>query len=171
MDSFDPNSIAQTQLIPALHGTATFVPKDYMLRVINTYGTQCIAIWAFPTGERSFLSQHDEEELESDDARSQSTTYTEDGESCSSAESFALDKGLYEASSDTERSGSPIPLSVNRAASNAVLDQSSDFANQRNVPEAKVENHQWMWHPAYLKNHKDKSIPEATSSRETISGL
>ncbi|KAK7521348.1 uncharacterized protein IWZ02DRAFT_377776 [Phyllosticta citriasiana] len=38
---------ADIQTVPARHGIATFVPRDHSLKVINTYGTQTVDLWAF----------------------------------------------------------------------------------------------------------------------------
>ncbi|KAK8232604.1 hypothetical protein HDK77DRAFT_380755 [Phyllosticta capitalensis] len=35
------------QTVPARHGVATFVPARHTLKVINTYGTQTVDLWAF----------------------------------------------------------------------------------------------------------------------------
>jgi len=35
------------QLIPARHGTATFVPRDHTIMIRNTYGKQVVDTWAF----------------------------------------------------------------------------------------------------------------------------
>ncbi|KAF2459348.1 hypothetical protein BDY21DRAFT_384599 [Lineolata rhizophorae] len=37
----------EIQTIPARHGTATFVPRGGNIKIRNTYGRQCIAVWAF----------------------------------------------------------------------------------------------------------------------------
>lgn len=39
--------MAELQLIPARHGTATFVPAGSTIKIINTSGTQVIDTWAF----------------------------------------------------------------------------------------------------------------------------
>ncbi|TKA68773.1 hypothetical protein B0A49_07336 [Cryomyces minteri] len=38
---------AELQVIPARHGTATFVPRGSIIKIINTSGTQVIDTWAF----------------------------------------------------------------------------------------------------------------------------
>jgi hypothetical protein len=39
--------MAELQVIPARHGTATFVPAAQTIKIINTSGTQVIDTWAF----------------------------------------------------------------------------------------------------------------------------
>ena len=39
--------MAEQQVIPARHGTATFVPAGSILKVVNTSGTQVVDTWAF----------------------------------------------------------------------------------------------------------------------------
>lgn len=39
--------MSEQQLIPARHGTATFVPAGQVIKIINTSGTQVIDTWAF----------------------------------------------------------------------------------------------------------------------------
>lgn len=40
--------MSEPQVIPACRETATFVPAGQIIKVINTSGTQVIAMWAFP---------------------------------------------------------------------------------------------------------------------------
>ena len=39
--------MAELQVIPARHGTATFVPAGQTIKIINTSGTQVVDTWAF----------------------------------------------------------------------------------------------------------------------------
>lgn len=39
--------MAELQVIPARHGTATFVPAGQTIKIVNTSGTQVIDTWAF----------------------------------------------------------------------------------------------------------------------------
>lgn len=39
--------MAENQVIPARHGTATFVPAGQTIKIINTSGTQVVDTWAF----------------------------------------------------------------------------------------------------------------------------
>lgn len=39
--------MAEQQIIPARHGTATFVPAGQTIKIINTSGTQIVDTWAF----------------------------------------------------------------------------------------------------------------------------
>ena len=39
--------MAELQMIPARHGTATFVPAGQVIKIINTSGTQVVDTWAF----------------------------------------------------------------------------------------------------------------------------
>jgi len=42
------SSMAQDlQVIPARHGTATFVPSGSTIKIVNTSGTQVVDTWAF----------------------------------------------------------------------------------------------------------------------------
>ena len=42
-----PTAIGTKQEIKARSGTATFVPKGHTIKIINSYGTQVVAVWAF----------------------------------------------------------------------------------------------------------------------------
>lgn len=44
-------SIGEKQTIQARHGVATFVPKGYVIKIINTYGRQVVDTWAFALGD------------------------------------------------------------------------------------------------------------------------
>lgn len=43
----DANMSQDMQLIPARHGTATFVPSGSVIKIVNTSGTQVVDTWAF----------------------------------------------------------------------------------------------------------------------------
>lgn len=62
--------MADLQLIPARHATATFVPAGQVIKIVNTSGTQVIDTWAFalpkpdpkPEGQQQDQGQVDEEQ-------------------------------------------------------------------------------------------------------------
>ncbi|KAK8207531.1 hypothetical protein IWZ01DRAFT_368992 [Phyllosticta capitalensis] len=58
----------EIQTVPARHGVATFVPARHTLKVINTYGTQTVDVWAFalhkpppPSSMRAMQAEAEEE--------------------------------------------------------------------------------------------------------------
>lgn len=59
-------SIPEIQQIPARHGTATFVPKGQVIKIINTYGKQVVDTWAFalpkPPSQQEVDEQNETEE-------------------------------------------------------------------------------------------------------------
>lgn len=66
--------MAELQVIPARHGTATFVPAGQTIKIINTSGTQVVDTWAFalpkPEGKKGAQEQksgQDGQEQKKDD--------------------------------------------------------------------------------------------------------
>lgn len=64
----------ERQLIPARHGTATFVPRGHTIKIINTYGKQVIDTWAFALHQPP--SNSDIEESKAPDAEKKSPEAT-----------------------------------------------------------------------------------------------
>ena len=69
--------MAEPQVIPARHGTATFVPAGSVIKIINTSGTQVVDTWAFalpkPDGPKK---GSDQEKSAQDDAKKAKATPT-----------------------------------------------------------------------------------------------
>ena len=69
--------MGETQVIPARHGTATFVPAGSVIKIINTSGTQVVDTWAFalpkPEGPKKGSEQ---EKTAQDDAKKAKATPT-----------------------------------------------------------------------------------------------
>lgn len=67
--------MAELQVIPARHGTATFVPAGQVIKIVNTSGSQVVDTWAFalPKPEEkkdaSSQKQTDEAEQKKNDAK------------------------------------------------------------------------------------------------------
>lgn len=53
--------LPEIQQIPARHGTATFVPKGHVIKIINTYGRQVVDTWAFALPKPPSQEELDEE--------------------------------------------------------------------------------------------------------------
>jgi len=64
-----PTATGVKQTIQARHGTATFVPKGYTIKIINTYGRQVVDTWAF-----ALHAAPTKEEWEEDNREEESTT-------------------------------------------------------------------------------------------------
>jgi hypothetical protein len=69
--------MGEPQVIPARHGTATFVPAGQVIKIINTSGTQVVDTWAFalpkPDGPKKGSQQ---EKTAQDDAKKAKATQT-----------------------------------------------------------------------------------------------
>lgn len=70
--------MAEQQLIPARHGTATFVPAGQTIKIINTSGTQVVDTWAFalphPTPKNTGVEKKAEEKEAPADAGAEKAT-------------------------------------------------------------------------------------------------
>jgi hypothetical protein len=71
-------SNGEIQQIPARHGTATFVPKGSVIKIINTYGRQVVDTWAFALpSEAPSQREVDEENEREEEVDRQATTAAE----------------------------------------------------------------------------------------------
>ena len=75
--------MAEQQLIPARHGTATFVPAGQTIKIINTSGSQVIDTWAFALpkpepkkGSEQQKSGHEGEEAKKGDSKQDTSKST-----------------------------------------------------------------------------------------------
>ncbi|KAF2099482.1 hypothetical protein NA57DRAFT_55447 [Rhizodiscina lignyota] len=63
------SSLPEIQQIPARHGTATFVPKGHIIKIINTYGRQVVDTWAFALPNPPTQEEMDEDDEREEEAR------------------------------------------------------------------------------------------------------
>lgn len=61
--------MAELQVIPARHGTATFVPAGQIIKIVNTSGTQVVDTWAFALPKPEPKKGSPEEKEAQDDAK------------------------------------------------------------------------------------------------------
>jgi hypothetical protein len=66
-----PTAIGSKQEIKARSGTATFVPKGHTIKIINSYGSQVVAIWAFALHDAPAEEEMQDERQEMDEAELQ----------------------------------------------------------------------------------------------------
>lgn len=73
--------MAEQQVIPARHGTATFVPAGQTIKIINTSGSQVVDTWAFalptPPGPKGQQSAEEEKPQEKKNETKQETPQKE----------------------------------------------------------------------------------------------
>jgi hypothetical protein len=80
-----PAAIGTKQTIQARSGTATFVPKGHTIKIINSYGAQVVAVWAFalhdaPTEEEMEEEREDMEQAESQVEAAVNNSHAKDSE-------------------------------------------------------------------------------------------
>lgn len=72
--------MAEQQIIPARHGTATFVPAGQTIKIINTSGTQVVDTWAFalpqPPDPKPSADEQQQSEKKDDANKQQESTST-----------------------------------------------------------------------------------------------
>jgi hypothetical protein len=68
--------MAELQVIPARHGTATFVPAGSVIKIINTSGTQVVDTWAFALPKPEPKKGSQEEKAAQDEAKKSQATPT-----------------------------------------------------------------------------------------------
>jgi hypothetical protein len=110
-DARQLHAMAEMQVIPARHGTATFVPAGQIIKIVNTSGTQVVDTWAFalPKPEPKKGSQ-EEKEAQDEAKKSKSTPAKKKGAvnlpSQEDAEK-ATEQGLKEGEDANEADGQP----------------------------------------------------------------
>ncbi|KAK7545250.1 hypothetical protein BKA81DRAFT_284062, partial [Phyllosticta paracitricarpa] len=97
---------ADIQTVPARHGIATFVPRGHSLKVINTYGTQTVDLWAFALHkppqdeEREEERRAAEEEIRS--AQDEAAAATEEKEKKEKSEKSEKSRGRRDSLAEAE---------------------------------------------------------------------
>jgi hypothetical protein len=66
LDHLPATAIGTKQEIQARSGTATFVPKGHTIKIINSYGSQTVAVWAFALHEAPTEEEMEAERAEMD---------------------------------------------------------------------------------------------------------
>lgn len=91
------SNLPEIQQIPARHGTATFVPRGHVIKIINTYGRQVVDTWAFALPNEAPSQKEMDEEDAKNAAGEEAMKRTE--------EAYAGDDAKTEEKEDEEQGG------------------------------------------------------------------
>jgi len=111
-----PAAIGTKQEIQARSGTATFVPKGHTIKIINSYGTQVVGLWAFALHDAPSEEELDhEQQPEPQIADAESSSGPGAGENLKSAQTQDLPADPMAGSAVSEAGG---PSQVEPVAEN-----------------------------------------------------
>lgn len=165
--------MAEQQVVPARHGTATFVPAGQTIKIINTSGTQVVDTWAFALPSPPDPKQNTEEQKKEEpkqESQQQKKTPAKKGADLPSQEDAekATQEGLKAGESEAQNAGQQKNTWVSYVPSMGWSSGKKDQGSKAAETEQQKNSKTWA---SYFPSGKGFSNYVPKSATDTVSSF